>query len=169
MLYNYKKVVLAGGCFWGVEKLFKKLKGVVNTEVGYTGGDIINPTYSQICKGTTGHAEAVEITYDINLIKFEGVLKFFFRIHDPTILNRQKNDIGPQYRSAIFVYSEVEKQKAMKIINQINQANIFDNQILTEVKVLDKFYTAEDYHQDYLDKNPGGYNCHVYQNIDFGF
>ncbi|MCX7632055.1 MAG: peptide-methionine (S)-S-oxide reductase MsrA [Turneriella sp.] len=158
-----KKAVLAGGCFWGMEELFRKLPGVVDTECGYCGGQVANPTYYN----HEGHAEAGEITYDPEKISFRELLDFFFRIHNPTTLNRQGNDIGTSYRSAIFYSSEEEKRQAEEFIALVNASGRWSRPVVTTLEPLGeqygaagKFWPAEDYHQDYLQKNPGGYTCH---------
>jgi peptide methionine sulfoxide reductase msrA/msrB len=153
--------VLAGGCFWGMEEVLRKIPGVVTTSVGYTGGITKNPTYEQICTGRTGHAEALQIVFDPAKITFEQVLSYFFRMHDPTTLNQQHNDIGTQYRSAIFYQSEEQKATAEKVKAQFNQSGRFRRPIVTEITKASEYYPAEDYHQKYLIKHPGGYNCHV--------
>jgi methionine-S-sulfoxide reductase len=158
---HYETAVLAGGCFWGVEKLFSELDGVIDVVNGYTGGDLDNPTYDDITTGTTGHAEAVQVTYNPAVISYEKLLKFFFKIHDPTTLNKQKNDIGTQYRSAIFYTSLEQKNIAYNVINTGNQSGVFKNPIVTKLEKLEKFYPAEEYHQNYLQKNPYGYTCHA--------
>lgn len=155
-----KKAVLAGGCFWGVEKLFSEQEGVIDVVNGYTGGEGADPTYDIVKTGASGHAEAVEITYDPKKISYEAILKFFFQIHDPTTLNRQQNDIGSQYRSAIFYTDLEQKNTALNVIAEGNRSGVFDKPIVTTLEKLEKFYPAEDYHQDYLDKNPYGYTCH---------
>lgn len=152
--------VLAGGCFWGVEKLFSNFKGVHDVINGYTGGNTDNPTYDEIKTGVTNHAEVVKVIYDPTIVSYENILKFFFTIHDPTTLNRQKNDIGTQYRSAIFYNSPEQKNIAYNVINQGNAAGVFDKPIVTQLEPLHEFYRAEEYHQNYLQKNPYGYNCH---------
>lgn len=151
-----KKIVLAGGCFWGMEDLIRKQPGVLNTIVGYTGGRVENPTY----ENHEGHAEAVEIEYDTEKTSYENLLDFFFQIHNPTTLNQQGNDIGTSYRSAIFFENEEEKNKAQKFINIVNKSNRWNDPVVTKLEPLQRFYPAEDYHQDYLQKNPGGYTCH---------
>lgn len=158
---QYEKAVIAGGCFWGMEELFSKLDGVVNVISGYTGGNIINPTYEVIIKGESNHAEAVEITFDSNLTSYEKLLRFFFKIHDPTKLDRQGNDVGTQYRSAIFYLNEKQKKTAEELINNANKSGVFPGGIITKLEKLDKFYKAEEYHQKYLRKNPAGYTCHT--------
>ena len=150
----------AGGCFWGVEELFRNLKGVVKTEVGYTGGTIPNPTYDIVKTGISGHAESIEITFDPKKISYEEILKFFFTIHDPTQLNRQQNDIGSQYRSEIFYSTEEQKKTAEKVIKQADTSGVFSKAVVTTISKAGKFYPAEQYHQDYLQKNPYGYTCH---------
>ena len=145
---------LAGGCFWCLEAVFDELKGVLSVESGYSGGQVSNPSYKQVCSGMTGHAEVVQVTFDPGLITFKDILKVFFTIHDPTTLNRQGADVGSQYRSAIFYHDEEQKQVAEEVIREISQAGIWDNPIVTEVTEFDKFYAAEDYHQEYFSNNP---------------
>lgn len=157
---NYDKAVLAGGCFWGMEDLFAKLDGVINVVNGYSGGSIKNPTYELVTTGITGHAESIEITFDPNKISYEEILRFFLQIHDPTQLNRQQNDIGTQYRSAIFYNNIEQKELARKLIAKANQSGVFDGPIVTQITKFDNFWPAEKYHQDYLIKNPNGYSCH---------
>lgn len=152
-----KKIVLAGGCFWGLEELIRSQVGVVDTIVGYTGGSVENPTY----QNHTGHAEAVEITYDDEKTSYKKMLDFFFQIHNPTTLNRQGNDMGSSYRSAIFYGTEEEKEEAKNFINIVNDSKRWADPVVTTLEPLTKFYKAEDYHQDYLQKNPGGYTCHA--------
>jgi methionine-S-sulfoxide reductase len=158
-----QQAVVAGGCFWGVEELIRKVPGVVETEVGYTGGTSDNPVYEKVKTGTTGHAEAVRITYDPSKISYEGVLDLFFKLHDPTTFNRQGNDIGTQYRSAIFVQNPEEKAIAEKVIARENASGRWKRPLVTLIENLKTFYPAEAYHQDYLQKNPGGYNCHYWR------
>jgi len=155
-----EKAVLAGGCFWGVEELLRKLPGVTTTTVGYTGGHTKNPTYQDICTGSTGHAEAVEVEFDPKQITFDEVLDFFFRLHDPTTLNRQGNDIGTQYRSAIFVMNQNQRDQAQKAIERAQNSGRWKKPITTTIEPFTVFFAAEDYHQNYLQKNPDGYNCH---------
>ncbi len=152
---------LAAGCFWGVEHLFKELDGVVETEVGYTGGTVENPSYREVCTGTTGHAEAVRVLFDPTRVSYEAVLRYFFRLHDPTTKNRQHNDVGPQYRSAVFVHSDRQRGAAEAIIGEVNRSGELTRPVVTEVSEAGTFWKAEAYHQDYLVKNPGGYMCHV--------
>lgn len=152
-----KKIVLAGGCFWGLEELIRKQPGVVDTTVGYTGGSVENPTY----ENHTGHAEAVEISYDDTQTSYKKLLDFFFQIHNPTTLNQQGNDRGTSYRSAIFYGNSEEKQEGENFIKIVNDSKRWDNPVVTTLEPLAKFYPAEDYHQDYLQHNPGGYTCHA--------
>lgn len=156
-----KKAVLAGGCFWGMEELIRKQLGVVKTRVGYTGGQVENPTY----ENHTGHAEAVEIEYDKDKTSYKNLLDFFFQIHDPTTLNQQGNDRGTSYRSAIFYSNDEEKKEAESFIEIVNKSGRWKKPVVTTLEPLQKFYLAEDYHQDYLQKNPDGYTCHF---IRFG-
>lgn len=152
-----KKIVLAGGCFWGLEDLIRKQPGVINTDVGYTGGEVPNSTY----ENHEGHAEAVEIEYDENIASYKNLLDFFFQIHNPTTLNQQGNDVGTSYRSAIFYGNEDESKKAENFIDIVNRSKRWKDPVVTTLEPLDVFYPAEDYHQDYLQKNPGGYTCHA--------
>ena len=152
-----KKIILAGGCFWGLEDLIRKQSGVVNTTVGYTGGSVENPTYYN----HEGHAEAVEIEYDTEKTSYKKLLDFFFQIHNPTTKNQQGNDRGTSYRSAIFYGNEDEKKEAEDFIKIVNDSKRWSNPVVTTLEPLAKFYPAEDYHQDYLEKNPGGYTCHA--------
>ena len=157
---QYQKAILAGGCFWGMEDLFSKLDGVEDVINGYTGGNTENPNYKIVSSGSSNHAEAIEITFDCKKISYEQILKFFFQIHDPTTLNRQGNDVGTQYRSAIFYIDNKQKQIAEDMISKINTLDVFPNKIVTNLEKFNKFYQAEAYHQDYLAKNPMGYSCH---------
>lgn len=152
----HNKAYLAGGCFWGMEELFRELDGVVDTEVGYSGGENDNPTYDN----HPGHAETIEVEYDPDKISFQDLLDFFFRIHDPTTLNRQGNDVGDSYRSTIFYTNNEEKKIAEKTIELVNQSGRWENPVVTKLEPFEKFWSAEAYHQDYLQKNPGGYTCH---------
>ncbi len=157
---NYEKAILAGGCFWGMEELLSKLEGVVSTEVGYIGGNIPNPTYQIVTSGISNYAEAVEITFNPTKISYEKILKFFFTIHDPTQINRQENDVGSQYRSAIFYLNHNQKNIAQSVIEKANKSGVFKKPVVTTLEKAEIFYKAEDYHQDYLKKNPYGYTCH---------
>lgn len=162
------RIILAGGCFWGMEDLFRKQPGVTATRVGYSGGHTDNPTYPDICTGKTGHAEAIEVTYDPTQTDLRNLLIFFFRMHDATTPNRQGNDIGSQYRSAIFYSNEDEKQIATDVIQEIDAAGVLPGAIVTEVTAAGPFWEAEENHQDYLEKHPGGYTCHfVRENWNF--
>ncbi len=152
-----KKIVLAGGCFWGLEDLLRDQKGVITTEVGYTGGTNENPTY----QFHPGHAEAVEITYDPEQATYKELLDFFFQIHNPTTLNQQGNDRGTSYRSAIFYGNEEEKAIATEMIRIVNASKRWSDPVVTTLEPLTTFWVAEGYHQDYLLKNPGGYTCHA--------
>ncbi len=155
-----EKATLAGGCFWGMEDLLRKQPGVVDTRVGYTGGTLANPSYSHVSLGTTGHAEAIEVTFDPKVTSYEELLKFFFRIHDPTTPNRQGNDVGTQYRSVIFVHDQSQRKIAEKVRNEVDKSGKWKSKVVTEIVEASPFYEAEEYHQDYLVKNPGGYTCH---------
>ena len=159
--------ILSGGCFWGVQQLLREEVGVIKTEVGYTGGTTENPKYTDVKTGKTGHAEAVQITFDPTKTSFEKILLFFFRMHDPTMLNRQGNDIGSQYRSGIYYLSDLQRDIAKKVIEQVNKSHKWERPVVTEVVVAGKFTSAEDYHQDYLKKNPGGYSCHFVRPFNF--
>lgn len=155
-----EQIVLAGGCFWGMEDLIRKQPGVIDTEVGYAGGSVKNATYALVKTGATGHAESVRITFDPGKTDLEAILKFFFKIHDPTTRNQQGNDIGTQYRSAIFYGSPEQKKIAEKVLADTEKSGKWKKPIVTEIKAATEFWKAEDYHQDYLIKNPGGYTCH---------
>jgi peptide methionine sulfoxide reductase msrA/msrB len=156
--------IVAGGCFWGMQEIIRKLPGVISSRVGYTGGHVPNPSYEDVCTHTTGHAEAVEVVFDPNVMSYEQFLGFFFRMHDPTTQNRQDNDIGDQYRSAIFYTSEQQKETAEKVKESVDKSGKWKNPIVTEITKATEFYPAEEYHQDYLEKNPGGYTCHFLRN-----
>ena len=144
---------LAGGCFWCLEAVFDELKGVESVESGYSGGHIQSPSYAQVCDGDTGHAEVVQVSFDPQVLTYADLLNVFFTIHDPTTLNRQGNDAGTQYRSAIFYHNEEQKKVAGEVIQAITSAKIWDGPIVTEVTPFDKFYIAEDYHQEYFQHN----------------
>ena len=146
-------ITLGGGCFWCIEAIFKPLKGIESLVSGYAGGSNANPTYKQICTGTTGHAEVVQITFDPEVISFDDILEIFFAMHDPTTLNRQGNDRGTQYRSTIMYHNEEQNEAAQAMIARLTQEEVFDDPIVTEVVPLDVFYPAEDYHQDYFANN----------------
>ena len=150
------KAVFGGGCFWCLDAIFRKVRGVKNVTCGYAGGRRPNPTYEQVCTGVTGHAEVVEIEYDENEISYDELLDIFFEIHDPTQLNRQGNDIGTQYRSIILYLNEAQKEKALKKIEELRKKGI---NVVTEVKKLENFYKAEEYHQNYYENNPQNPYC----------
>ncbi len=153
---NYRKAYIAGGCFWGMEELFRTRPGVKDTEVGYIGGENENPTY----RYHPGHAEGIEITYDPLETSFRELLDYFFRIHDPTTLDRQGNDLGSSYRSAIFFQNEVEKKEAEEVIALVNRTNRWKGRVVTTLEPYTTFWPAEPEHQDYLVRNPNGYTCH---------
>ncbi len=157
MTNNIKKAYLAGGCFWGLQNLIRKQPGVIKMQVGYTGGSVENPTY----ENHTGHAEALEIEYDADITSYKKLLDFFFQIHNPTTFNQQGNDRGTSYRSAIFYGNKEEKVEAENFINIVNKSRRWRDPVMTTLEPFKKFYLAEEYHQDYLEKNPGGYTCHV--------
>lgn len=157
MSQNYKKAVLAGGCFWGLEDLFRTQPSIVETEAGYAGGKNSNPTYEY----HPGHAEAVEITYDPSITDYKHILDFFFQIHNPTTLNQQGNDRGTSYRSTIFFATAEEKNTAEEMITIVNESGRWNDPVVTTLETLTRFWPAEDYHQDYLQKNPGCYTCHA--------
>ena len=152
-----KKTVFAGGCFWGMEELFRHLPGVMDTEAGYTGGENKNPTYEH----HPGHAEALQVTYDPTEISYKQLLDFFFRVHNPTTLNRQGNDVGTSYRSAIFYGNDEEKREAEAFIDLVNRSGRWEKSVVTSLEPFTTFYPAEAYHQDYLQKQPDGYTCHA--------
>ena len=151
---NLETATLGAGCFWCVEAVFDDLKGVESVESGYSGGHTENPTYREVCSETTGHAEVVNVTFNPDEISFKEILHVFFSVHDPTTLNRQGNDVGTSYRSAIFYHDEKQKQIAEEVIREVEAEGIYDNPIVTEVTPFDKFYIAEDYHQEYFANNP---------------
>ncbi|AKP51108.1 peptide-methionine (S)-S-oxide reductase MsrA [Cyclobacterium amurskyense] len=153
---DLKKAYLAGGCFWGMEDLFRTQKGVKDTEVGYIGGENDNPTY----RNHPGHAEGIEIIYDQNETTFKDLLDYFFRIHNPTTVDRQGNDIGSSYRSAIFIQNEEEKKVAEEMIKIVNNSNKWDGKVATTLEPFSTFWPAEPEHQDYLVRYPNGYTCH---------
>jgi peptide-methionine (S)-S-oxide reductase len=159
--YNKEIATLAGGCFWCLEAVFDELQGVEKVESGYSGGRVKNPTYREVCTGTTGHAEVVQITFDPQVITFKDLLQVFFTIHDPTTLNRQGADVGTQYRSAIYYHSPEQKAAAEEIIAEMTAAKLWDDPIVTEVTPLAEFYPAEDYHRDYFQRNPQQPYCQM--------
>lgn len=147
---KYEKATLGAGCFWCVEAIFQDLKGVVSATSGYSGGHTTDPTYKEVCDGTTGHAEVVQVQFDPAVISFDDILKVFWNVHDPTTLNRQGNDVGTQYRSAIFYHNEAQKKVAEEYIKQLEIDQVFPSKIVTEVSLFDTFYPAEEYHNDYF-------------------
>ena len=150
---------LAAGCFWCVEAVFDDLKGVHDVVSGYSGGHKENPTYREVCDETTGHAEVVQVKFDPAELSYDDLLRVFFTVHDPTTLNRQGNDIGSSYRSAIFYHSPEQKETAERVMKEIGDAKIYDDPIVTEVTAFDKFWPAEDYHQEYFANNPNQPYC----------
>jgi len=150
---NLQVATLAGGCFWCLEAVFDELKGVEEVESGYTGGKVPNPTYNQVCEGDTGHAEAIQVTFDPETLSYHDLLTVFFAIHDPTTLNRQGADAGTQYRSAIFTHDEQQKEITRQVIQEIADSHLWTNPIVTEVTPFEKFYPAEDTHQEYFTHN----------------
>lgn len=158
---------LAGGCFWGMEEIIREIPGVLKTEVGYTGGSTKNATYLEVKTGRSGHAEAIQVEFDPTKLSFEKLLEWFFRMHNPTTKNQQGNDIGSQYRSAIFFHSEAQKATAVTIIDRVNKSGAWKAPVVTEVIAFDAWWSAEEYHQDYLRKNPGGYTCHFVREVKF--
>ncbi len=150
---------LAGGCFWCLEAVYDQMRGVIEVESGYAGGQVHNPSYRQVCTGTTGHAEVVQITFDPGAVSFKNLLEVFFTIHDPTTLNRQGADVGTQYRSAIFYHSPEQQQQARHVIDEITAAGVWDAPIVTEVVPFTRFYSAEDYHQEYYANNSSQPYC----------
>jgi peptide-methionine (S)-S-oxide reductase len=146
-------IVFGGGCFWCTDAVFERIEGVSGVIPGYSGGNVINPSYREVCTGNTGHAEVVEVTYNPDLVKLETILQVFFTTHDPTTLNRQGADVGTQYRSAIFYTNERQKRVAEQVIAELEQNNVFDDPIVTEVQPLENFYQTEEYHDGYFDAN----------------
>jgi peptide methionine sulfoxide reductase msrA/msrB len=158
---TYATAVLAAGCFWGVEEILRQIPGVIDTEVGYTGGMTAAPCYEDVCTGETGHAEAICVVFDPTKISYEEIVRIFFRLHDPTTPNRQHNDVGTQYRSAIFYRDEAQRATAIRVRDELDAAGKFKHPIVTQLALAGPFTPAEPHHQDYLQKNPGGYTCHV--------
>ena len=157
---NNQRAVFAGGCFWGMQDLIRKLPGVLNTRVGYSGGTTPNATYTSVKNGTTGHAESIEISYEESVISYRELLEFFFQIHDPSTMNQQGNDRGSQYRSIIFYSNDEQKQEAEKTIVDVDASDIWPGKVVTEVVPVGDFWEAEVEHQDYLERYPHGYTCH---------
>ena len=158
---RFEIATLAGGCFWCLEAIYNEVKGIIRVVPGYSGGNIANPSYEQVCTGTTGHAEVVQITFDPEQISFETILNIFFAIHDPTTLNRQGPDTGTQYRSAIFYHNNTQKRIAEQLIKTLNESDTWNAPIVTEVTPLQVFYEAEEYHKDYFKRNPEQGYCQV--------
>ena len=158
---NLEIATLGGGCFWCLEPIFEDLKGVVDVEVGYSGGSVTQPSYAQVCTGRTGHAEVVQITFDPAIISFKEILDVFFIFHNPTTPNRQGADVGPQYRSVILYHNEEQKQMAGEVMREIEAAKVWDAPLVTEIAPFQVFYRAEDYHQEYFKNNPGQGYCQV--------
>ncbi|AGB40839.1 methionine-S-sulfoxide reductase [Halobacteroides halobius DSM 5150] len=154
-----EKATFAAGCFWGVQALFDRLEGVESTRVGYIGGNIDNPSYEEVCTDKTGHAEAVEIIYNSSIITYQQLLEVFWENHNPTTLNKEGSDVGTQYRSAIFYHNQKQQKKAQQSKKELNASGRYDDPIVTEIISATNFYEAEEYHQDYLKKNPG--SCHI--------
>lgn len=160
-------IYLAGGCYWGLEKLLIDLSGVNETEVGFVGGHIKNVCYKEVTKGDTGHAETVKVNFDSSKLSLEDLLRYFFKIHDPTTLNQQGNDRGSQYRSAIFYTNDNQEMIAKEVIQLVNQSSSWNATIVTEINKFEAFYPAEESHQKYLIKNPDGYSCHFVRKLSF--
>lgn len=158
---HYSIALLAGGCFWCLEAVFEQLRGVQKVESGYAGGTVANPSYKAVCTGTTGHAEVVRITFDPAVISYRELLEVFFAIHDPTTLNRQGEDVGTQYRSAIFYYSPEQKETAQAMISDLTAQHVHDDPIVTKLETAAEFFKAEDYHQGYYRDNPMQGYCHM--------
>lgn len=156
-----QRATFASGCFWCTEAIFKDLKGVSKVTSGYSGGQVRNPTYDQVCSGTTGHAEALQVEFDPGVISFKQLCEVFFATHDPTTLNRQGNDVGPQYRSAIFYHDDEQKKVAGQVMQAVDADQVYDRPIVTEVKPFKEFYPAESYHQDYYANNPEQGYCQM--------
>ena len=156
-----EKTTLGGGCFWCLEAVYEGLRGVEKVESGYSGGSVPDPTYRQVCTGTTGHAEVVQVTFDPEVVSFREILEVFFTIHDPTTLNRQGSDVGPQYRSAIFYHDEEQRRVAQEVIAKLEAEHLWRDPIVTEVTPFDTFYRAEDYHQEYFRNNAYQPYCQV--------
>ncbi|WP_456406618.1 peptide-methionine (S)-S-oxide reductase MsrA [Caldithrix abyssi] len=158
---HLEKATLGGGCFWCLEAIYQRVKGVESVISGYAGGNVENPTYEAVCTGTTGHAEVVQITFNPDIISYEDILNIFWQIHDPTQLNRQGNDIGTQYRSVIFYHNDEQKQTALASKEQLKKEQVYQKPIVTEISPLDKFYAAEKYHQNYFNNNPSQTYCQL--------
>jgi methionine-S-sulfoxide reductase len=159
---------LAAGCFWGTEEFFRKVPGVLETKVGYTGGHLKNPTYEDTSSGKSGHAESLELKFDPAKVSYAELLTLFFKMHDPTTANRQGNDVGSQYRSAIFFHGEKQKEVALELMRKIEKSGAWHAKLTTELAPAGVFYPAEEYHQRYLIKHPGGYDNHYLRKLSFG-
>jgi peptide-methionine (S)-S-oxide reductase len=159
MSNQYETITLAGGCFWCMEAVYDDIKGVMSVESGYSNGHVLNPTYRMVCNGGTGYAEVIRVTFDPAVISFKDLLNVFFAVHDPTTLNRQGGDVGEQYRSGIYYHSPEQKETAEALIKELNAQKIWNNPIVTEVKAVNNFYVAEDYHQEYFANNPNQPYC----------
>jgi peptide-methionine (S)-S-oxide reductase len=158
---NFETITLGGGCYWCVEAVYENLKGVKSVVSGFSGGKILNPTYEEVCSGTTGHAEVVQITFDKTVTNLDEIFKVFFTVHDPTTLNRQGADKGTQYRSVIFYNNDEQKKEAQSIIAELKNAKVYDNPIVTTLEPFTKFYKAEDYHQNYYANNKSQPYCQM--------
>jgi peptide-methionine (S)-S-oxide reductase len=158
---------LAGGCYWGLEDLIRKIPGVEQTKVGFSGGHIKNVSYKEVSRGDTGHAESIEIEFNNKELTYEDLLFHFFKMHNPTTINQQGNDKGTQYRSSIFYSNEEQKNIAQQVINTVNISKEWVNPVITEIIAFTNFYPAEESHQKYILKNPDGYSCHFVRNFDF--
>ncbi len=154
-------LIVGGGCFWCIQSAFALVEGVQQAEAGYAGGETLNPDYESVCKGHTGHAEVVKVTFDDSTVSCESLLSMFFALHDPTTLNRQGNDVGSQYRSVIFYQGEGQHEVVKKVLAELDATKVFDRPVVTEVKPLESYYEAEAYHQDYLNKNPANGYCQM--------
>ncbi len=156
---NFEYATLGGGCFWCIEAVFEELKGVESAVSGYSGGKVKNPSYREVTSGRTGHAEVVQIKYDPEKISYNQILEVFFHLHDPTTLNRQGADVGTQYRSVIFYHNNQQEQIARRVYEEIDSSDLWNDPLVTEIKPLEEFYVAEDYHQDYFENNPNQPYC----------
>lgn len=158
---SYEQATFGAGCFWCVEAIYQRVNGVISVESGYSGGEVINPSYEQVSRGTTGHAEVARVTFDPTLISYEELLEVFWHTHDPTTLNRQGADVGPQYRSAIFYHNEEQKEIAERSLQKTDNSDLWDDPIVTKVSPLINYYVAENYHQNYFNNNPNAGYCSV--------
>lgn len=159
MAKKIEQATFGAGCFWCVEAIFEKLNGVIDVEAGYSGGEVENPTYKEVCTGYTGHAEVTRITFDAEIISFETLVEILFYTHDPTTLNRQGHDVGTQYRSAIFYHNQLQKEVAEKVKAKVDASGYYSSKIVTEISPLENYYPAENYHQDYFENNPNQAYC----------